>query len=230
MSKDRHATGRRVRRDRAARITLLLVLATAAIIALPRLEHHLLTAACPIVYVAAGGHLHMTSESGRIDVELEGPPAAARPGRPYSPPAWSPAGDYVGYQCLNPWDGTSHAIVLHPWSGKSWVHANARGTRFQGWSHDESWIEGERLRDARTGNVVTHALQQTVPVRPMYLAGPWGEAVGCDLTEEGNMLANVREKADWQLMVFDSNGNLLRRIETEARPMAESAASWRRKR
>ena len=203
-------------------------------------ERRLIVARCSIAYVAEDGRLHLTNEWGNVHVELEGPTVGARAGRDYSPPAWSPAGTYIGYQCLNAWDGTSHTSVMNPWSGERWVHANARGARFLGWVDDETWAEGNRARDARTGEVRAElpagesesastgkwhlGLTDVAPVVP-------GEAVGrvvvSDRIEEGTILANVRETAGWRLVILDGEGKVLRRIVTEVRPKAEAVATWR---
>jgi hypothetical protein len=204
-------------------------------------ERRLSVSRCSIAYVGEDGRIHLTSEWGNVHVELEGPTVGARAGRDYSPPTWSPAGTYVAYQCLDAWAGTTHVAVLNPSSGERWVHANARGTRFLGWVDDETWAEGNRARDARTGEmraelpaeVTEPASTGKWPVGPSLPAPVVpGETVGrmviSDRIEDGTLLANVRETTGWTLVLMGGEGKLLRRIVTEVRPQGETVAAWRR--
>ena len=51
----------------------------------------------------------------------------------------------------------------------------------------------------------------------------------CDWTEEGTLLGNASEDGkNWVLVLFDRNGKLLRRIETDVRPAEGPVASWRK--
>ena len=224
-------------RRQILKTVMLVVIVILAIIMLPRVGRYLLIRACPIVYVAEGGRIHLTNQSGTIDVELEGPAAGARVSRPYSPPSWSPGGEYLGYQCLDAWDGTSHVAVLRPSSGERWVHASKRGTRFLGWVDDRAWLEGGRVREARTGAVIAELPPQAkevsslieafqdAPRVPIHAGQSFRVVHFCDWTPEGNILANVQEAAGWTLVVLDKGGKLVRRIETEVRPQGESGAS-----
>lgn len=220
---------------------VLVVIVVVCVFVLPRIERYLLVSACSIAYVAEDERIHLTNEWGTVHVELEGPAVAARAGRPYSPPAWSPGGKYVGYQCLNAWEGTSHVAVLNPWSGERWIHASERGARFLGWVDDETWAEGNRARDARTGEVRAElpageteaastgkwpfGLSRVAPVLP---GETLGRVVISGRIEEGSILANVREPAGWRLVILSREGKLLRRIVTDVRPKAETVAAWRR--
>jgi hypothetical protein len=214
-------------RRTALKWLVLVMLLGGAVLLLPRLERYLVISACPIAYVSEDGRVHLTNESGTIHVELEGPTAAARVGRPYLPPAWSPTGTYVAYQCLDAWAGTSHVAVLNPWSGERWVHPNESGGRFGGWAEDEAWLEGTCVRDARTGAALSDAFDGEPPLRPAYIPEPAAPLVLCGFAPDGNLLANVRGRAGWGLVVLDSEAKVRRRIVSEVRPMEASGASWR---
>ena len=240
MEQAKQAPTRR-RRRAVVKSIALGVIVVVCILVLPRVERHLLISACSIAYVADDGRLHLTNEWGTVHVELDGPAVAARAGRAYAPPEWSPGGTYVAYQCLEAWDGTTHVAVLNPWSGERWVHASERGARFIGWLDEETWAEGNRARDARTGEVSAELPpSETEPagtnkwpfglsrVAPVVPGETIGRVVISDSMDERNVLANVQEAAGWRLMILDREGKRLRPIETEVRPKAETIATWRR--
>ena len=86
---------------------------------------------------------------------------------------------------------------------------------------------------ARRGgnNRVIHVkhLNDPLAMAPTPIGGSFRSAYFCDWTEESTILANVTDDgANWMLAVFDRTGNLLRRMETDVRPIEGPVASWRK--
>jgi prepilin-type N-terminal cleavage/methylation domain-containing protein len=51
----------------------------------------------------------------------------------------------------------------------------------------------------------------------------------CDWTEEGTLLGNATSDGrNWMLVVFDKNGQIVRRLDTDIRPTEGAIASWRK--
>ena len=86
---------------------------------------------------------------------------------------------------------------------------------------------------ARRGgnNRIIHVKHVNDPLSmaPTSIGETFRSAYFCDWTEEGTILANVSEDgANWMLAVFDRTGNLVRRVETDVRPIEGPVASWRK--
>ena len=64
---------------------------------------------------------------------------------------------------------------------------------------------------------------------PAQIRGDFQSVYFCDWTEEGTLLGNASvDGKNWQLVVFDKAGNVLRRLETDVRPSEGPVASWRK--
>jgi hypothetical protein len=55
------------------------------------------------------------------------------------------------------------------------------------------------------------------------------QAYFCDWTEEGMLLGNVSDDGrNWGLVIFDKKGQLVRRLDTDVKPVEGPVASWRK--
>ena len=60
-------------------------------------------------------------------------------------------------------------------------------------------------------------------------AGVFRSLYFCDWTEDGRLLANgSNDGRNWVLAIFDRNGQLIRRLETDIKPVEGPIASWRK--
>jgi hypothetical protein len=92
---------------------------------------------------------------------------------------------------------------------------------------------GEYL--AWTGGTMSRRFIQLKHVKDPAVMPPTnvGEAMKsvyfCDWTEQGTLLGNATDNGvDWGLVVFDRNGQLLRRLGTDVKPAPGPVASWRK--
>jgi len=80
------------------------------------------------------------------------------------------------------------------------------------------------------GRVIqTKYVNDPLGLAPTAIGGEFRSAYFCDWTEEGTLLGNASEDGKtWVLVVFDRKGQLLRRLETDVRPVEGPMASWRK--
>ena len=93
------------------------------------------------------------------------------------------------------------------------------------------YVAWSARRDGGGNNRIIHLKHVNDPVTmpPTPIGEAFRSAYFCDWTEEGTLLANVTENGTtWMLALFDRTGNLLRRMETDVRPMEGPVASWRK--
>ena len=95
-----------------------------------------------------------------------------------------------------------------------------------------AWTAPE-FKEPRYGRLIGVARVDRGPtVQSWFVGADFGDCVFCDWTDDGNILANVREQTQprqrgWCLAILDKEGKLLRRIPTDVPPAPESGASWR---
>jgi prepilin-type N-terminal cleavage/methylation domain-containing protein len=64
---------------------------------------------------------------------------------------------------------------------------------------------------------------------PQTITGDYRSVYFCDWSEEGTLLGNAtRDGANWTLVVFNRQGDLLRELQTDTRPAQGPIASWRK--
>jgi len=93
------------------------------------------------------------------------------------------------------------------------------------------------LKQRRGRVIMIKLLKEPSSVPARVLGEQFEEAVLCDWTEDGEILANVLEKVPvpgrawgrpWALVVLDREGKMLHRIPTDVAPLRQSGASWRK--
>ena len=149
-----HAQRRRTWSARARLAALLLVLVGVSV-GTVRWSDRALPDACTILYVATDGQIHLTNESGSLDVELPGPKADAEIWFSYAPPAWSPSGEFIAYQ-HSVSDREKYLVVVDTYGRERRLHrADAASGRFGGWAGDGALYESHvGFRGARTGELL----------------------------------------------------------------------------
>ena len=63
---------------------------------------------------------------------------------------------------------------------------------------------------------------------PSLLGDQYSSAYFCDWTEQADLLANVKDKAKWKLVILRRDGTLSRELGTDVPPAEGVVASWRK--
>lgn len=158
---------------------------------------------CPIAYVGVDDRVHLTNVEGSFDVELDGPRAEGRVWFSYSPPMWSPDGEFIAYQVADGPDDVKQIAVLDPWSDRSWLHATGPSGRFSGWIDGRYWVEHARVRHATTGHDVRQFSGSGWHVAPTVTGGgtsliahpAWGISILDETRGQNQVISSAR--ASW---------------------------------
>lgn len=90
------------------------------------------------------------------------------------------------------------------------------------------WVAWTKMSGNQNGTIAIKDTQSPASSPPSLLKTPYLAAFFCDWTEQGTLLANVREGSNWGLVILDKSGNLMRKLPTEVRPAPGAIASWRK--